>query len=262
VKLRCGPPALCALLSSCAAAPEPAEIGTRPTVVFESGLGDGAGVWNDVIGRLAGIRRYAHARSGYDGRAAGPEIADGVRTSEEAVESLAADLEAADINGDVILVGHSLGGLYALKFAELHPDRVAGIVLVDGRPAEFAKECARRGLEICAAPRPPQPDWPDHIKAESAGVGASDLSSPAAESLRVPVTVISANRAYPIDGGAEAIQAWVDMQKDFARRAPMGRFVLADGSGHYVQREQPQLVMDEIQRMAEFLTSPGGHVWN
>lgn len=40
-------------------------------------------------------------------------------------------LEAADEGGRFVLVGHSLGGMLAANFAARHPERVAGLVLLD-----------------------------------------------------------------------------------------------------------------------------------
>jgi pimeloyl-ACP methyl ester carboxylesterase len=51
-----------------------------------------------------------------------------------AVESLAADIDTIVRQVDIpylILVGHSMGGIVALAYADDHPARVAGILLVD-----------------------------------------------------------------------------------------------------------------------------------
>ncbi|MFO0586965.1 MAG: alpha/beta hydrolase [Polyangiaceae bacterium] len=48
------------------------------------------------------------------------------------VEDLASILDALAVNRPVFLVGNSFGGLLALGFATAHPERVRGVVLVDG----------------------------------------------------------------------------------------------------------------------------------
>ena len=59
-----------------------------------------------------------------------------------AVESLAADI-AAVVDalglGRFVLVGHSMGGAAALAYADAHPERVAGLVLV-GTPGKSSPE--------------------------------------------------------------------------------------------------------------------------
>jgi pimeloyl-ACP methyl ester carboxylesterase len=49
----------------------------------------------------------------------------------ELVQDLDALLDALDVRTPVHLVGNSFGGLLALAFALSHPDRVAGLVLID-----------------------------------------------------------------------------------------------------------------------------------
>ena len=56
---------------------------------------------------------------------------------EDMVADLAAVLDGAGAPGPVVLVGNSFGGLLALSFARAHPERVAGMCLVD---AHFGDE--------------------------------------------------------------------------------------------------------------------------
>ncbi len=52
-----------------------------------------------------------------------------------------AALHGAGVEGPYVLVAHSLGGLYALEFAELYPDEVAGFVGLDSTsPGQQAPE--------------------------------------------------------------------------------------------------------------------------
>lgn len=50
---------------------------------------------------------------------------------ERHADDLAAALDALDVNR-AFVVGHSMGAFVSVRFAERHPDRVAGLVLVDG----------------------------------------------------------------------------------------------------------------------------------
>lgn len=46
-------------------------------------------------------------------------------------------------------------------------------------------------------------------------------------------------------GGA----AWLRVHEEFDKAAPNRRGVLATGSGHYIMRDRPDLVVDEITAM-------------
>jgi pimeloyl-ACP methyl ester carboxylesterase len=53
------------------------------------------------------------------------------RTSRQVVEELKELLDAINVSPPFILVGHSLGGMYARHFARLYPGSVSGMVLLD-----------------------------------------------------------------------------------------------------------------------------------
>jgi hypothetical protein len=40
---------------------------------------------------------------------------------------------------------------------------------------------------------------------------------------------------------------WTEFQRDLARRSPRGQFRLAESSGHFIQRDQPDLVIQAIR---------------
>lgn len=53
------------------------------------------------------------------------------RTGTEGAEELRAMLRAAGVAAPYLLVGHSLGGIYVRRFAQLYPDEVAGLLLLE-----------------------------------------------------------------------------------------------------------------------------------
>jgi len=40
---------------------------------------------------------------------------------------------------------------------------------------------------------------------------------------------------------------WREFQQDLAKRSPQGEFRIAETSGHWIQRDQPELVIQAIQ---------------
>ena len=111
----------------------------RPAVVFLSGLGSGTFDWRKVqpaIGKIA--RACAYDRAGYGFSDPTTEPAD----VDNGVSDLHALLHASGIISPVILVGHSLGGLYATVYAQRFPNDIAGMVLVDPAFAGQARAIA------------------------------------------------------------------------------------------------------------------------
>ena len=108
-----------------------------PTVIFDSGLGDGTKVWGQVQPQVAQqTRACAYDRAGLgfsDGT-------DDPGTSENAVRDLKRLLQAAAIHGPYVLVGHSYGGMNVRLFAARYPSEVAGLVLVDPSHEDLGRD--------------------------------------------------------------------------------------------------------------------------
>lgn len=100
-----------------------------PTVILIPGLGDFAGIaWSNVQPEMARTTRVcAWDRPGW-GLSDG---AEGRHTVETSTAALEAALATGTIPGPYVLVGHSFGGYESLLYADRHPDRVAGMVMVD-----------------------------------------------------------------------------------------------------------------------------------
>jgi hypothetical protein len=49
---------------------------------------------------------------------------------------------------------------------------------------------------------------------------------------------------------------WLELQAELAALVPESRQVIATESGHYIQLQQPQLVIDAIQQVVEAVRDP------
>jgi pimeloyl-ACP methyl ester carboxylesterase len=110
-----------------------------PTVVFESGLGGFSHDWSHLQPDLATTTRvcsYDRAGYGWSDDVAEP------KTSAQTARDLHTLLGSAGEDGPFVLVGHSLGGLHVRSFAQLFPDEVAGMVLVDSAHEQQATRLA------------------------------------------------------------------------------------------------------------------------
>jgi pimeloyl-ACP methyl ester carboxylesterase len=99
-----------------------------PTVILTAGLGQWSIAWSPVQAGIARTTRVcAWDRAGF-----GFSDASGERQTLEATSGdLLRLLDAAGILGPYVLVGHSAGGFESMILADRHPERVAGMVLVD-----------------------------------------------------------------------------------------------------------------------------------
>jgi len=103
--------------------------GKGPPLIFIPGLASGSWTWKADAARLSRLHSvYLVTLPGFDGRKAVPGTT---------LETLARDLDELIEDRHLdhpVLIGHSMGGTLALSYAAEHPDRLAGVVAVDGLP--------------------------------------------------------------------------------------------------------------------------------
>ena len=111
-----------------------------PTVVFEAGLdANGSLAWSAVHDSVAATTRAcAYDRAGIMWSAPAPE--GEARDAQAVAADLGRLLDASGEPGPYVVVGHSLGGPYALVFTSTRPADVAGLVFVDAsHPDQMAR---------------------------------------------------------------------------------------------------------------------------
>jgi pimeloyl-ACP methyl ester carboxylesterase len=220
-----------------------------PVVVLEAGLGGDHHVWDGIVPAIAAVTRVcAYDRAGI-GRS---EPADGSRTALTVVDDLANLLDVADVPGPYVLAGHSFGGLTSERFAEQHPDLIAGLVLIEpSHPRD-----GTRWQEVLTAEQwaDVQSLWRDTPEPIDFVLVVQD-PEPLGPIPPVPLTVITATKSLDVlcDRGlpCEALaSAGRDHSAEYVALSATGRRVEAP-TGHNVHLEDPKLVIDEVIRVVE-----------
>ena len=99
-----------------------------PTLVLEAGGGNDGLIWGGVQPVLAKATRVcSYDRAGYGGSEALPPPRDADHIAFE----LHGLLMAAKVDGPVVLMGHSHGGIYIRDYATQYPDAIAGLIFMD-----------------------------------------------------------------------------------------------------------------------------------
>jgi pimeloyl-ACP methyl ester carboxylesterase len=100
-----------------------------PALVLDAGLGNDWTVWGAVQPELSKTTRVcSYDRAGFGGSASRPP---GTQDADHIAHELHELLAQAGITGPIILMGHSIAGLYIRDYAALYPQQVAGLILVD-----------------------------------------------------------------------------------------------------------------------------------
>jgi pimeloyl-ACP methyl ester carboxylesterase len=210
-----------------------------PTVVFEAGLGNDSSTWKSVAGPIGGFARVVlYDRVGL-GQSSQLKDTSAAITADGVASRLHPLLAAADIRPPYILVGHSLGGLYMQMFARKFPKDVSGIVLLESSSTEAPSELTTRAKLM--------PGTAAYLEEE--GVAESNRQVMNAGPFpNVPLTVIAATDHGPY------FKEWeptlMRLQQQLATLSPQGSLIVAQGSGHDVQLDRPEAVIEAVRRMA------------
>jgi pimeloyl-ACP methyl ester carboxylesterase len=103
--------------------------GGSPTIVLDAGLGNDGLIWSGVQPVLAKTTRVcSYDRAGFGWSDALPPPRD----ADDIADELHGLLTAARIDGPIVLMGHSISGIYIREYATRYPANVAGLIFVDG----------------------------------------------------------------------------------------------------------------------------------
>jgi len=253
----------CVLLSTNATAIADADLhhavrleGEGPrTVILEAGLGDTLDVWKDVQPKIAAgcARTLSYNRAGY----MGSDPAVGPRDAATVVAELRAELKRRNIGPPYVLVGHSLGGLYMQYFARNYPKEVSGLLLVDsthwhqGLAVDSSANTPYMGRTAVTLFMP----WIMRREiTDSSAAGQQVHASPAAEGF--PTIVLSSTRGPVGESGADRAQS-NSLQDEIAADFPAAEHIRVADSGHYIQRDHPDAVVEAARLLAGCALGPG-----
>jgi pimeloyl-ACP methyl ester carboxylesterase len=198
------------------------------------------------------------------------------RTAAESVHDLHALLESADVPGPYVLVGHSYGGMLMRLYASTYPDKVVGMVLVDAFSEGLEAQMTAEQWTAYAAIFQPVPEalagYPD-LEFTDLDMSASQVRDatdavplppcPQSPGVPFPLVVLSRGRsmAMPADlpGGltGEGLErAWTVEQDRLAALLPGARHVIAGESEHYIQLQQPELVIAAVRQVVDAVRDP------
>jgi pimeloyl-ACP methyl ester carboxylesterase len=202
-----------------------------PTIVIDAGGGEIQEYREytaTFTSRLAQQRRVcAYDRAGHGRSDPAPNKA---RQLEDVTGDLNALLEAAGVEGPLVLVGNSFGGFIMSFYANRYAEDVAGVVLLDV-PAPSATMTEEGEPELAW-------DNPGNVEHNDVVAGFENRLANERFPFDAPLLVITAT-----DG-----QSNVDDQAFWLEWSPTSRQIELDG-GHEIHVDQPDAVAAEILSM-------------
>lgn len=218
-----------------------------PTVVLEAGGMGNSASWSPVQADIAGFTRacaYDRAGEGYSSSVPAHDTFDAM------VRDLHALLDAGGIEGPYVVMGHSFGGRVIPHFANLYPEDVVGMVLLDPGHEDFSTRA-----EAALSPE----EWQQYLEAGGGRIsrfeeaqGNVELGPPG----DYPLVVISAALYIDRPGVSNDVdeklyQLLVGLHKELVALSPDGTHMIAEGSGHGIQDDRPDLVVDAVRQIVD-----------
>jgi CubicO group peptidase (beta-lactamase class C family)/pimeloyl-ACP methyl ester carboxylesterase len=253
-----------------------------PTVILESGYRNDAAIWSaplepgmtTVFPQVAKFTRVcAYDRPGtfLDANHLSRSTAVPMpRTARDLVSDLHALLQTAHVPGPYVFAAHSFGGIFARLYASNYPNEVVGMVLVDALSEKVKSGLTPEQWKLYANfgfTKPP-PGLEKYKEIETLDVNASldqIEKAAAAQPLRpIPLFVLTQGQPFdlspwqplPADFPAALNRAWHAGQDALAALAPNAKHTVATKSAHYIQIQEPQLVIDAIKEVVEAVRNP------
>lgn len=218
-----------------------------PTVILESGLGDGKESWAAVYDEIAGLSRaIAYDRAGYGASRSSNKSRDGATI----IDELRSTLQQLGLQPPYVLVGHSIGGTYMELYARSYPNEVAGVVLVDARHAEFTRRCQLADAGSCTPPALLSALLPSGPRRELAdGERTMNEVIDAGPFPDVPLVVLTGGKQ--VLASEQFYGIWLDTQKSLAALSEQSVHRVCERCGHYVHKDNPALVVDAVRSVIE-----------
>ena len=259
-----------------------------PTVVLLSGFGNAADIWQEAdayppsvaTGVASFTRVCAYDRPGsyvvtveQNGTRVAATSADQYKPARGSavasttpggggpvVAELHQLLAAAAVTPPYVLVGHSLGGMFAQLYARTYPSEVTGMVLVDP-PTPNLKELLTPATWAGAfqSQLDPGPSVvPGYVNERYRVETLVDEINSAGPLPSIPVTYLAATIKPALDqlppaDQARALEIITQLPvaaEAYVRAIPGGRFVAVPDTTHYIQTERPDVVIAAVKAAA------------
>lgn len=203
-----------------------------PFVVFEAGSGNTVETWNKIIPSISQIgQTITYDRLGI-GKSASSGEQESLYLAPQVIQRLRSALAQLSVPKPYILVGHSLGGIYMQYFARKYPSEIAAVVLVDS-----------------STPNEPRVNSPFKNKSKTskewkiAYAKNLDILAQLPPFPKIPLVVLTA--AHHGENFQENL--WRSLQRDIANSSPYGSQIIALQSDHFIQLDEPSVVIDAIR---------------
>lgn len=187
-----------------------------------------------------------------------------VQTAADYADELHALVSRVSPDDDIVIVGYSFGGFIARIYADRHPERVAGLLLIDAAHEEWFRAMKRRMTAEDWAELQEVFDWFLEHLGHDAWASQFEVERTRLDPS-LPVVVVSRGldheRLRRTGMSEEAFRIANDLhdhyQHDLARLTKKTTHIVARGSEHLIVESEPEIVLDAVDRLLGLLRAKG-----
>ena len=219
--------------------------GNGNPILFESGAGDNGSVWTkitSVIASVTGATVITYDRIDYDKKPMGSVLgfAGEIRALEVGLQKL------GFAKKNIMLVSHSMGGMFNSYYASRHPNEVKAAVLIDVSTACAWSEYFNE---------------PSFIEENKSNINYlneildSVINNPMPLSIPI-IDIVAENQVVEGNSKTDSLrnEQWFSCHQNFVALSPQRKSLLAYGAGHPIFEDNPSLIINAIiTQYANFL---------
>jgi pimeloyl-ACP methyl ester carboxylesterase len=222
--------------------------GEGTPILFDAGAGNDGSIWDNILDKIhkvTGTTLITYDRSGFGKSEVNPNLKNesdfGILNG---IKELETGLTKLGFNDEIILVPHSYGGFYTTLYTSRHPDKVKYVVRIDANLIGFYTDDILKLMKEKEVVPPKSAEtlgfyylvktYPETVKI----LRKIDFPS------NVPVIdIISPIKGQHTD---ESFALMKKVHKDFVDAESNRLEIIAEGSGHYIFKDNPGLIINTI----------------
>jgi pimeloyl-ACP methyl ester carboxylesterase len=223
--------------------------GEGTPILFEAGGGNNGSVWNGIlesIHKVTGTTLITYDRSGFGKSELNPNITEDSKFGIlNGIKELETGLKILGFDDDIILVSHSYGGFYNALYASKHPKNVKHIILIDVVTNSLWND---ELLGLYHSDPVLKKDYQENMGmyyldknyTETANIMRNITFPP-----NCPIINIFSENSFS-DAPEAYTNRWIKLHKEFGDHKDNIKNIIAQGSAHYIFRDNPGLIINSI----------------
>lgn len=224
-------------------------------IILEAGLGMSSDTWTEVQTELSeNYRVISYDRAGY-GKS---DNAKSPRKIDNIVKDLKLLLDKVEAPAPYILVGHSLGGYVVRRFAEMYPEKVSGMVMIDSYHEDLFKmlkdSVSEKDWNKYLGVKNTRKDTLKGFESERVEFMETALSN---EKFKIPnhIPVHVLTSLQPSEDTSRFVNVTMNLHKilslTFLTDNDNVNQTITKSTGHFIYIEEPELVIAAIENVVK-----------